>query len=193
MSRLTSRFVTANVTDQIAKIPRQTRRCHGVTDKNPWRGLPSGSTRNSKFENQNPFQHLRSFAVIRGSSRLFAVRIPSFNDLTLLTFQQAGGIPAFHQTSHRLISTYFDLLRAITSKFDLQFGGASLWIAARGHALPGNPESGIQYQASLLPSRVDPLEIACNSPSFTDQNPTVSPPISTELTPISTKGFTPSD
>jgi hypothetical protein len=37
-----ARFVTANVTDQIAKIARVYRACHGVTGKNPWRGRYRG-------------------------------------------------------------------------------------------------------------------------------------------------------
>src|SRR5882757_6864092 len=42
MSWLASRFVTANVTGQIAKITRQIRSCHGVTGKNPRKEVGRG-------------------------------------------------------------------------------------------------------------------------------------------------------
>lgn len=93
-------------------------------------------------------------------------------------------------------STYCDPLRVTATRFDLQHGGASFFLCALSSSrlcvefrLIQSPESSIQYQASILPSPVDPLEITCNSLPFSGQKLTLSPPNSTEITPNSTDSF----
>jgi hypothetical protein len=83
-SRLVSRFVTANVTGQIAKIARVYRACHGVTGKNPREGgcpfKVQGRNQRGRGAVASPCLRvgllwIRPFlsAVIRGYLRLFAV------------------------------------------------------------------------------------------------------------------------
>ena len=112
MSRLALRFVTANVTGQIAKITRQIRSCHGVTGKKPPEGgrarcpqravvllpeeCPYCADRNSTCR-----RHPQLFAPIRAYSR-YEISNCSNHQLLITT------------------STYCGVLRPISSNFDLQ-------------------------------------------------------------------------
>src|SRR6266850_7347903 len=112
MSRLALRFVTANVTGQIAKITRQIRSCHGVTGKKPPEGgrarcpqravvllpeeCPYCADRNTTCR-----RHPQLFAPIRAYSR-YEISNCSNHELLITT------------------STYCGVLRPISSNFDLQ-------------------------------------------------------------------------